>query len=113
MTRSRMIGKVAHRGDRDGLAGLEVREPGHAQQPRPAVDLGRAGAALAGLAVPAHGEVAGLGGLQPVDGVEHDLALGDLDGVVLELAALVVAAPDAHLQVSHLAMVLTCPRRRL
>ena len=42
---------------------------------RPAVDLGAARAALAGLAVPAHGEVAGLRGLDAVDRVEHDLAL--------------------------------------
>ena len=37
--------------------------------------------------------------LHPVDRVEHDLALGDLDRVVLELAAVLVAAPDAQLQV--------------
>ena len=44
-----------------------------------AVDLGAAGPALAGLAVPAHGQVTGLGGLQPVDDVEDDLTLVDLD----------------------------------
>ena len=42
-----------------------------------AVDLGAAGAALAGLAVPADGEVAGLGRLDAVDGVEHHLAALD------------------------------------
>ena len=99
MTRSRITGKV-----RIGVTvivsvSVEVREPGHAQQPRLAVDLGAAGAALAGLAVPADREVAGLGGLHPVDGVEDDLALGDLDRVVAELAAALVAAPDPHLQV--------------
>ena len=51
-------------------------EPRHAHQARHAVDLGRARAALAGLAVPAHGEVVGLLGLDLVDGVEHDHALG-------------------------------------
>ena len=71
-----------HRRDGDRLVLGERRHPGHAQQPRPAVDLGAARAALAGLAVPAHREVAGLGGLQPVDDVEDDLALVDLDGVV-------------------------------
>ena len=92
----------AHRRDRDGLVLLEVREPAHAHQPRLAVDLGAARAALAGLAVPPDGEVAGLGGLHAVDRVEHDLALGDLDGVVLDLAAVLVAAPDPQLQrVAH------------
>ena len=38
---------------------VEVAQAGHAHQPRHAVDLGRAGAALAGLAVPAHREVVG------------------------------------------------------
>ena len=81
------------RRDGDHLVLGEGRHPGHAQQPRPAVDLGAARAALAGLAVPAHRQVAGLGGLQPVDDVEDDLALVDLDGVVLQLAAVGVAAP--------------------
>ena len=40
-----------------------------------------------------------LGGLQPVDDVEHHLALVDLDGVVLQLAAVVVAAPDPEFRV--------------
>ena len=87
MTRSRITGNV-----RIGVTvivsvGVEVGQPGHAHQPRPAVDLGAARAALAGLAVPAHREVAGLGRLQPVDRVEDDLALLDRDGVVAELAA--------------------------
>src|SRR6478736_1077630 len=79
-------------GDRLGLG--ERRHPGHAQQPRHAVDLGAARTALAGLAVPTHREVTRLGGLDAVDDVEHDLALVDLDGVVDELAAVGVAAPD-------------------
>ena len=83
----------AQRRDRDGLVLGERGHPGHAQQPRPAVDLRAARAALAGLAVPAHREVRRLGGLQPVDDVEDDLALVDLDRVVLQLAAVGVAAP--------------------
>src|SRR5689334_16588535 len=88
----------AHRGDGDGLVLLEVREPAHAHQPRLAVDLGAARAALAGLAVPTHGEVAGLGALHAVDRVQDHLALGDLDRVVLDLTAGLVAAPDPQLQ---------------
>src|SRR5262249_16072847 len=65
-------------------------------EPRLAVDLGGARAALAGLAVPAHGEVVGLVGLHPVHRVEHDHALGDGRDVVLELPARPVAAPDAQ-----------------
>src|SRR5690606_28156463 len=69
---------------------------------RPAVDLRAARAALAGLAVPADGEVAGLGRLDAVDRIEDDLALLDLDGEVLQPAALGVAAPDLErLFVSH------------
>ena len=87
MTRSRMTGKARMRRHRDRLVLGEGAHPGHAQQPRPAVDLGAARAALAGLAVPAHREVRGLGRLEPVDDVEDDLALVDLDGVVLQGAA--------------------------
>src|SRR5207237_9260782 len=71
-------------------------QPGHAHQAREAVDLRRAGAALAGLAVPAHGEVVGLLGLDAVDGVEDDHALRDFGRVVAEGAALAVAAPDGE-----------------
>ena len=71
-----------HRRDGQGLVGREDRHPGHAGQPRPAVDLHRARPALAGLAVPPDGQVVGLGGRQPVQDVQHDLALVDLDLVV-------------------------------
>src|ERR1700729_673996 len=82
------------RGDRDGLVRLEQRHAGHAGQPRAAVDLHRAGAALAGLAVPPDGQIARLGGLQPVQHVENDLALVGLDLVVGQLSLPGVAAPD-------------------
>ena len=55
---------------------------------RHAVDFGRAGAALARLAVPAHGEVARLLGLNLMHGIEHHHAFGDRRGVVLEAAGL-------------------------
>src|SRR5262249_25626871 len=76
---------------------LEQRHPGHAGQPRLAVDLHRARAALACLAVPADGEVARLSGLQPVQDVEDDLALVGLDLVVDQIARAGVATPDLHL----------------
>jgi hypothetical protein len=88
-----------HRRDRQRLGRLVVGQPRHAHQPRPTVDLGRAGAALAGLAVPADREIAGLRGLQLVDGVEDDLALLDRDGEVLQLPTVGVAAPHPHRQV--------------
>ena len=50
----------------------------HAHQPGHAVDLRRARAAFARLAVPAHGQVRGLLGLDVVHRVEHDHAGADL-----------------------------------
>src|SRR2546421_3455991 len=63
-------GEGAHRADVDLLT-LELVDPGLAHQHRPAVDLGAAGAALGGLAVPAYGQIQGEMGLDVVDGVEH------------------------------------------
>src|SRR5215467_11138127 len=84
----------AHRGERDGLARLEGGHPRHAREARPPVDLHRAGPALAGLAVPADRQVAGLGRLEAVQDVQHNLALVDLDLVVGELPLPGVAPPD-------------------
>src|SRR5213078_1420866 len=50
---------------------------------------------------PATGEVAGLRRLDLVDAVEHDHAFADIDGVVLEGAAGLVAAPDAECGLRH------------
>ena len=80
---------------REGLHGLDGDrlierqrvQARHAHELRHAVDFGRARAALAGLAVPAHREIVGLLGLDLMNGVEHHHAFGDLGGVVLELAA--------------------------
>src|SRR5262249_11013424 len=88
-------GEGPHRLQDDRLVGGDRLHARQAHEPRPAVDLGRARAALAGLAVPAAGEVAGLRRLDLVDTVEHDHAFAVLDGVVLELAAVFLAAPDA------------------
>ena len=79
--------KRAHRLERDRLRQIELVQPGHAHQPRVAVHFGRAGSALAGLAVPADGEVVRLLGLDLMHGVEHDHPLGHLGRVVLEPAA--------------------------
>src|SRR5262249_18132493 len=82
------------RRDRDRPRARERRHAGQAAPPRLAVDPHRTRAALAGLAVPPHGEVGGLGRLKTVDHIQDYLAVVDLDLVVLELAAGVVAAPD-------------------
>ena len=87
MTRSRMIGKRPHRGHGDRLALGQGVHPGHAHKGGLAVDLGRARAALAGLAVPAAGQVGGVDGLDAVDDVEDDLALLGRQLVGLEIAA--------------------------
>ena len=71
-----MIGKALIGETVIGLARLEGVHPRHAHEPRLAVDLGAAGAALARLAVPAAGQVGRLGGLDVVDDVEHHHALG-------------------------------------
>ena len=65
---------------RDGLALLEGVHPGHAHEARLAVDLRAARAALARLAVPAASEIVGLGGLDPVNEVEHHHALAGRRG---------------------------------
>ena len=98
VTRSRMRGKRAHRLDGDRLVDRDHVEPRHAHQARLAVDFRRARAALAGLAVPAAGEVVRLRGLDLVDDVEHDHALGGLGLVIDELAGLAFFArtPDAE-----------------
>src|SRR3954447_23983347 len=104
-------GKGPHGGDGDRLGLVVVREPAHAHQLRAPVDLGAARAALAGLAVPADREGSGPGGLHAMDRVEHHLTGLDLDVVVLELTAGLVAAPQSHLQrVCH--GVSALPRRR-
>src|SRR5438552_14954061 len=93
--------KAADRRHRDRLALLEEIHPRHAQEARLAVDLGAARAALAGLAVPAHREVAGLRRLDAVDDVEHHHARARLDLVFLEVAPTGVAPEHAHRDGRH------------
>ena len=75
-----------HRLERDRLVERELVETRHAHQPRVPVHLRRARPALAGLAVPADGQIVGLRSLNGVDGVEDDHPGDDVGGVVLELA---------------------------
>src|SRR6266545_329077 len=60
-----------HGRDSDGGARLEDIHPRHAHEPRSAIDLGAARAALARLAVPAAGQIARLPGLDPMDHIQH------------------------------------------
>ena len=108
-----MTGKVRSGRDGDRLARREGRQAGQAHEAGPAVDLGRARTALAGLAVPAHGQVARLAGLHVVDGVEDNLALVDRDGVVDEVAPGGVAPPDPQLQVVGHSVLLLQEGRQL
>ena len=85
-----------HGRHRDRLALGQRVHAGHAHEAGQAVDLGRARAALARLAVPAAGQVGRVAGLDAVDHVEHHLTLDRRHHVVREPAALVVAPPDPH-----------------
>src|SRR5439155_26604108 len=84
------VRKGLHRLDGHRLVEGQVAQPGHAHQARQSVDLGGAGTAFAGLAVPAAGEVIGLAGLDAVHGVEHDHAFADLARVGAECSAALV-----------------------
>ena len=86
VTRSRIGGKARIGSTVTGSSSGSSSQPRHAHQPRLAVDLRRAGAALARLAVPAASEVAGLRRLDAVDRVEHDHPGDDLGGVVAKCA---------------------------
>ena len=77
VTRSRIGGKARIGSTVTGSSSRQVVSRVMHISLRHAVDLGRARPALARLAVPAHGQVVGLLGLDLVHGVEHDHALGD------------------------------------
>ena len=78
VTRSLISGNARIGSTVTGSCRFDLAQARHAHQPRLAVDLRRARAALAGLAVPAHGQVRRLLGLDLVHGVEHDHAVGHL-----------------------------------
>src|SRR5688572_21082221 len=85
-----------HRFDSDRLGDIDRIEPRHAHQLWLAVDLSRARTALAGLAVPAAGEVRRRFGLDLMHCVEHDHSLGYLGLVIDHLTALAAASPYAE-----------------
>src|SRR5262249_42552131 len=89
-------GKRLHRLNCNRRLDRDRVHAGHAHKPWLAVDFGRAGAALAGLAVPTAGEIASLGGLYLVYAIQHYHPFADFNRVVLEVAAAFVAAPDAE-----------------
>ena len=94
--------KCLQRLDGDGLIGFEGVHAGHAGQCRFAVDLHAARAALARLAVPATGEIGGVLLLDLVDAVEHHHSCLHVDGVLDEVAIiLLIAAPDPKRSVRH------------
>ena len=108
VTRSRMLGNARIGSIVTGLSSRHLVQPRHAHELRHAVDFRRAGAAFAGLAIPAAGEVVGLLGLDLVDDIEHDHAFGDFGRVIHEFAAAVgVAAPDSK---SDLSGLISSPR---
>ena len=102
VTRSLISGKGLHGLDGDGLVERERIQARHAHELRHAVDFGRARAAFARFAVPAHGQIVGLFGLDMVDGVQHHHAFGDFGVVIAELAAGLVAAPNLESCVSFI-----------
>src|SRR5262245_23701424 len=95
-------GERPHRLDRDRLIRRQRVHPRHAHQTGLAVDFGRARAAFARFAVPAHGQVVRLVCLNLMDGIEHHHAFGDLRLVFPEVAAGTVTAPDAKRCTAHL-----------
>src|SRR5207245_8402360 len=97
-----------HRLQHHRLVERHLGEARHAHEARQAVDLGRAAAALARLAVPARGEVRSLVGLDAVHRIQHHHPLRDLGRVVLEASALRVAPPDAEGRRCHSISSMTC-----
>src|SRR5579884_1292966 len=73
----------------------------HAHEARLAVDLGRARATFARLAVPATGQVVGLRGLDLVYRVEHHHPLGDLALVRPKLSPGRIASPYQEGHLTH------------
>src|SRR5438093_7247465 len=72
----------------------KLAESSHAHQFWDSVDFCRAGAALAGLTIPAARQVRCLRALNIMDRVEHHHALGNFRGVITKFAARCVPAPD-------------------
>ena len=102
--------KRSHRLDGHGPVDRQLVEPRHAHELWHAIDFRRAGPALARFAIPAAREVVRLPGLDVVDGIEHDHALGNLRLIVHEVSAIGVAAPDLEDLRIHSISSMTCLR---
>src|SRR6266478_3594395 len=74
-------GERLHRLNCDGLVEGKGIHTSLAGEPRSAVDLGRAGAALTGFAIPAHRQIGCLVGLDIVEGIQYHHARGNRDAV--------------------------------
>src|ERR1700735_564702 len=83
--------KRFHGLNRDGLVQGKRVHTGFASEPRPAIDLRRARAALAGLAIPAHRQVGRLVRLDVVERIQHDHSRGNGDAVRDGLPTLAVS----------------------
>src|SRR5581483_2464802 len=81
-------GERLHGEDRDGLVMRKRIQPRLAGKARTAVHFGRAGTALAGLAVPAHGQVGRLMALDIMQSVEDDHAGRDRHPIFHRVSAL-------------------------
>src|SRR5205085_5693459 len=95
------VGKGLHRLDGHGLLQRKRVQTRHAHELGHSVNFSRARAALAGLAVPSYGEIVGLLGLDPVNGVEHHHSGGYFGGIVLKLSRAFCAAPYSERSRGH------------
>src|SRR6266545_2701392 len=86
--------KSFHRLDCHRFLQWKLAESRHTHQFGHSVDFRRAGAALAGLTIPAARQVRRLRTLNIMNRVEHDHALGNFGGVITKFAAFGVTPPD-------------------
>jgi hypothetical protein len=84
-----------HGFDGDGLIEGQRVQASHAHEFRHAIYFRGAGTTFSGFAIPADGHIAGLLGLDLVDGVEDHHAFGDGRGVILKSALTFLTAEDA------------------
>src|SRR5438067_1198282 len=95
------VGKGLHRLDGYGLFQRKRVQARHAHELGHSVNFSGARPALAGLAVPSHGEIVGLLGLNPVDGIEHHHSGRHFGGIVLKLSSAFFAAPYSERGCGH------------
>ena len=86
--------KSFHRLDCHRVLQWKLAESRHTHQFWHSIDFRRAGAALAGLTIPAARQVRRLRTLNIMNRVEHDHALGNFRGVIPKRAASRIPAPD-------------------